>query len=65
MMLTLTTGILAAFVAGSYLEYFFVPKLFIALPVVFFVAFIFLPETPQHLLSRNNFEVNFTKNNDF
>lgn len=59
MMLSLTTGILCAFVAGSYLDYSLVPKIFIALPVVFFAAFILLPETPQHFLYRKNPEVRF------
>lgn len=62
MMLTLTTGILFAFVAGSYLEYSLVPKIFIALPVVFFAAFIMLPETPEHFLYRNNPEVSSNRN---
>lgn len=57
MMLTLTTGILCSFVAGAYLDYSLIPKLFIPLPIVFFAAFILLPETPQHFLYRNNHEV--------
>lgn len=60
MMVTLTTGILFAFVTGTYLKYSVIPKIFIALPVVFFAAFIFLPETPQHFLYRNNPEVRST-----
>lgn len=56
-MLSLTIGILAAFVAGTYLDYALVPKIFIGLPVVFFAAIALLPETPQHYIARNDHEV--------
>jgi MFS family permease len=43
-------GTLLMFVAGSYLSYSLVPKLMISLPIIFVLTFVFLPETPQHLL---------------
>lgn len=43
-------GTLLMFVTGSYLSYTFVPKLMLALPIMFALTFVFLPETPQHLL---------------
>lgn len=44
-------GTLLMFVAGSYLSYSLVPKLMISLPIIFALTFVFLPETPQHLLA--------------
>jgi Sugar (and other) transporter len=38
------------FIAGSYLSYELVPKIMISLPIIFALTFVFLPETPQHLL---------------
>lgn len=35
---------------GTYVGYTTVPYLMIALPMLFFCAFAFLPDTPQHLL---------------
>lgn len=43
-------GTLLMFVAGSYLSYTLVPQLMLALPIIFAATFVFLPETPQHLL---------------
>lgn len=43
-------GTLLMFVAGSYLSYSLVPKLMISLPIFFALTFMYLPETPQHLL---------------
>lgn len=58
LMLSVTIGILFGFVAGTYLTYFLVPKIFLPLPIIFFVAFFFFPETPQYFIARKNFEVN-------
>lgn len=57
LMLSVTIGILFGFIAGTYLQYFLVPKLFLPLPIVFFVLFIFFPETPQYFIQRKSFEV--------
>lgn len=56
-MLCVTIGILFGFVAGTYLAYFLVPKIFAPLPILFFASFFFFPETPQYFISRKNFEV--------
>lgn len=47
---SINTGTLLMFVAGTYLSYSLVPKVMIALPIIFALTFAFLPETPQHLL---------------
>lgn len=57
LMLSCTTGILFSFVAGTYLSYLQVPKLFMGLPIIFIIVFIFLPETPQYHISRKDNEV--------
>lgn len=49
-------GILLSFVAGSFLDYRTVPYLFMFLPVIFLLGFLFFPETPNHMLARNNFK---------
>lgn len=56
-MLCVSIGILFGFVAGTYLAYFLVPKIFAPLPIIFFTSFFFFPETPQYFISRKNFEV--------
>lgn len=56
-MLVLTIGILASFVAGTYLDYAFYPKIFVGLPVIFFIAFALMPDTPQYFIARNEHEV--------
>ncbi|XP_055304889.1 facilitated trehalose transporter Tret1-like isoform X2 [Sitodiplosis mosellana] len=56
LMLSVTIGILFGFIAGTYLTYYLVPKIFLPLPIVFFVLFIFFPETPQYFIQRKSFE---------
>lgn len=57
LMLCVSIGILFGFTFGTYLAYFLVPKIFAPLPILFFAAFFFFPETPQYFISRKNFEV--------
>lgn len=52
---------LIAYVAGGWLSYVQAPALCAAITVLFFVTFIFLPDTPQKLLLQNNEEVIYTK----
>lgn len=47
-------GTLVMFVAGNYLSYSLVPRIMIAFPIAFAMAFAFLPETPEYLLRRGN-----------
>lgn len=47
---SINLGTLLMFIAGTYLHYSVVPKLMISLPIIFALTFVFLPETPQHLL---------------
>lgn len=58
-MLNVTIGILFGFIAGTYLTYYLVPKIFLPLPMVFFALFILFPETPQYFIQRKNFEVKY------
>lgn len=43
-------GTLAMFVAGNYLSYSLVPRIMISFPIIFALTFVFMPESPQHLL---------------
>lgn len=52
LVLSLSTGILLAFVAGTYLSFFTVPLVLIILPTVYSVAVCQLPDTPTSLMSR-------------
>lgn len=56
-MLSVTIGILFGFIAGTYLTYYLVPKIFLPLPIVFFALFILFPETPQYFIQRKSFDV--------
>lgn len=51
-MLSNHLGILLGFIAGSYLSYKMMPLVSMIVPLLFFVGFYILPETPQYLLSR-------------
>lgn len=57
LMLNVTIGILLGFIAGTHLPYDMVPKIFLPLPLIFFVLFCFYPETPQFFISRKKFDV--------
>lgn len=43
-------GTLLTFIAGNYLEYKTVAYVMVALPIIFLIVFVFLPETPQFLI---------------
>lgn len=60
LMLNVCIGILLGFIAGTHLPYNLVPQIFLPLPIVFFLLFIFFPETPQHYVMRKNFDVRKT-----
>lgn len=53
MMMSANLGILLAFVAGNYLSYQLVPRLFIWLPIIFLLSVFFFPETPFYCMRRN------------
>lgn len=57
LMLSVTIGILFGFIAGTYLSYYLVPKIFAPLPILFFIGFFLFPETPQYFIARKNFKV--------
>lgn len=53
LILFLCTGTLLVFIAGTYLSFFTVPYVMLMFPVTFFVSVLFLPDTPQSLMSKN------------
>jgi MFS family permease len=54
---TCNFGILFGYVAGYFFDYVTSAWLFLPLPVIFFVGFLFFPETPVYLLKRNKITV--------
>lgn len=42
-------GMVFGFVVGTYFEYFTQLKILVLLPIVFFIAFSYFPETPEFL----------------
>lgn len=52
-MLSVNLGILVGYILSTYLAYHIVPFLAIILPIAYFVANLFLPETAPYLLRRN------------
>lgn len=53
MMMSANLGILLAFVAGNYLPFEWVPRLFICLPIIFLLTVLFFPETPFYFMRTN------------
>lgn len=52
-MLSVNLGILVGYILSTYLAYHIVPFLAIILPIAYFVANLFLPETAPYLLRRS------------
>lgn len=52
----LSTGILVGYALPAYFDYFLVPCIIIVLPILYFVACLIFPETPQYLLKRGRTE---------
>lgn len=57
MMLTANAGFLLSFLAGNYLKYHEIPYFGLATAIVYFLAFMYFPETPQFLLKCKKEEV--------
>lgn len=51
------SGMTFAYVLGSYLHYHTVPLVLLAFPIIFFVMFVWLHDSPQQLLKQGNEEV--------
>jgi len=51
-MMYVSIGMIVGFTLASYLSYYLMPCIIVALPVVFMLAVIGLSETPQYLLRR-------------
>lgn len=50
-------GILIAYISGTLLEYNIIPRIFVALPIIFGICFSFFPNTPQFHLQKGNEQV--------
>lgn len=50
-------GILIGFTIGGKLDYQYVPCIFVFIPVIFGLIFVFIPNTPQFLLRKGETEV--------
>ncbi len=50
-------GMLSAYVCGTFMKYDVVPWVFFPLPVIFFIMFLNMPETPIFLMQRNRYQV--------
>lgn len=57
LVLSANIGILIAFVAGNYVTYNISPIIHASLPILFFMAFWFFPESPQYLMKIGKEEV--------
>lgn len=55
--LTMNLGILIGFIFGYLFEYSLVPKMMLAIPLLFLVTFYFFPESPWYLMKRNKINV--------
>lgn len=55
--LLVNIGILCGYIVGALVDYEYVPCIFVAVPLIYVVCFIFIPQTPQHCLRRGHIEV--------
>lgn len=46
-------GSLLAYIIGSYVDYIYVPIIFVFIPTMFAIIFIFFPNTTQYYLRKN------------
>lgn len=57
LVLNCNIGILIAFILGNYFTYEIQPIILVFMPILFFTAFSFFPESPQYLMKRGEEEV--------
>lgn len=50
-------GMLSAYICGTFLKYDVVPWVFFPFPVIFFIVFLKMPETPIFLMQQGHYEV--------
>lgn len=53
------SGILIAYIAGALVGYEYRPFVFIFIPIIYLILVYFLPNTPQHHLKKEEFDVIF------
>lgn len=56
-MLCRNVGILGAYTIGAFTSYYTQPFIYAVVPILFFLMFILLPNTPQYYLRKDKFEV--------
>lgn len=56
LMLSVNFGILLGFILSTHLDYHLVPFISICLPIIYLIGSCFFPETPQHLLKKNQYQ---------
>lgn len=57
--LKLNIGILFGYITGTYLQWFSRCIILMVFPILFFIIFNFIPESPQHFLKIGQFQVGF------
>lgn len=57
LILSCNSGLLLSYILGNYLSYFVIPMICMAFPVIFLIAFYFMPDTPTFFADKNKFEV--------
>lgn len=62
MQLSRNTGILIAYILGAIVDYKSIPCIFIFIPLIYVVCFVFLPNTPQYYLQSNQVQVRKQQN---
>lgn len=46
-------GILLSYIIGAFVPYSYVPYVLLPIPIIFFLSFIFIPESPMFLIKQN------------
>lgn len=46
-------GILLSYIVGAFVPYSYVPYILLPIPIIFFLSFIFIPESPMFLIKMN------------
>lgn len=52
-----------AYISGVYFTYGTIPFIFISVPLMFFISFSILPNTPQYYLIRKKYQVSLVNEN--
>lgn len=50
-------GLLIGYILGSYVDYRYIPWIYITFPVIFFLIFVLIPNTPQYYIQKEQYQV--------